>query len=116
MFGVNSYAKIKSVESKGSYSVCKISISKKDKQSGTYETTFMAKVRFVGKAHNQRPLENQRIKILSCGVSNCYVQDNELKFATVPNYVIFDYELQGDMPQNTNPLSDINDDNMPLPF
>ena len=43
MFSVNSYAKIKEVEDKGNYSVCKISISKKNKQSGKYETDFVAR-------------------------------------------------------------------------
>ena len=33
MFSNNSYAKIKEVESKGNYSNCKISISKKNKET-----------------------------------------------------------------------------------
>ncbi len=96
MFSVNSYAKIKEVEDKGNYSVCKISISKKNKQSGKYETDFIGKVRFVGNAHNQRPLTNQRIQITSCGVSNCYTKDDKLEFPKAPTYTIFEYSLQDD--------------------
>ena len=98
MFGVNSYAKIKEVENKGNYSDCKISISKKNKTTNKYETTFIGKVRFVGIAHNQKPMANQRIKITSCGVSNCYTKDDKLEFMKSPSFVIFDYELQGDAP------------------
>lgn len=96
MFSVNSYAKIKEVEDKGNYSVCKISISKKNKQSGKYETDFVGKVRFVGNAHHQRPLANQRIQITSCGVSNCYTKDDRLEFPKAPIYTIFEYSLQED--------------------
>lgn len=96
MFSVNSYAKIKEVEDKGNYSVCKISISKKNKQSERYETDFVGKVRFVGQAHLQRPLKDQRIQITSCGVSNCYTKDNKLEFPKAPVYTIFGYTLQDD--------------------
>jgi hypothetical protein len=96
MFSVNSYAKIKEVEDKGNYSVCKISISKKNKTTGNYETDFVGKVRFVGQSHLQRPLKDQRIKITSCGVSNCYVKDDKLEFLNIPTYTVFAYELQDD--------------------
>ena len=96
MFSVNSYAKIKEVEDKGNYSVCKISISKKNKQSGKTETDFVGKVRFVGNAHLQRPLADQKIKITNCGVSNCYVKDGKLEFQNIPTYIVFGYELQDD--------------------
>ena len=96
MFSVNSYAKIKEVEVKENYSVCKISISKKNKQSGKYETDFVGKVRFVGQSYLQRPSKDQRIKITSCGVSNCYVKDDKLEFPKAPIYTIFDYSLQDD--------------------
>ena len=94
MFGVNSYAKIKEVEDKGNYSICKITVSKKDKKTNKYDTDFIGKVRFVGQAHLQKPMANQRIKITSCGVSNCFTKDDKLEFLKAPNYVIFLYELQ----------------------
>lgn len=112
MFSVNSYAKIKEVEDKGNYSVCKISISKKNKTTGNYETDFVGKVRFVGNAHHQRPLANQRIQITSCGVSNCYTKDDKLEFSKAPVYTIFEYSLQDDKgasssePMRLEPIQD----------
>jgi hypothetical protein len=96
MFSVNSYAKIKEVEDKGNYSICKISTSKKNRETNKYETDFVGKVRFVGQAHLQRPLSNQRIKITSCGVANCYTKDDKLEFPKSPTYTVFAYELQDD--------------------
>lgn len=94
MFSINAYAKIKSVENKGNYSVCKISTSTKNKMTNKYETDFVANVRFVGQAHLQRPMQDQRIKITNCGVSNCYTKDDKLEFPKNPSYVVFGYELQ----------------------
>ena len=103
MFSVNSYAKIKEiVETKDNFTVAKISISKKDKKTNEYETSFMGKVNFVGQAHLQRPLKDQRIKITGCGVSNCYVKDDKLEFTKVPKYVIFGYELQEEKSNETS--------------
>lgn len=118
MFSVNSFAKIKEiVETKDNYTVCKISISKKDKKTNQYETTFIAKVTFLGDAHLQRPMADQRIKITSCGVSNCYVKDNKLEFLKVPRYVVFGYELQSDQaPTPANQLYTTNDDDGLIPF
>lgn len=96
MFGNGSYAKIKNVENKGNYSVCKISTSKKNKETDKYETDFVANVRFVGQSHLQRPMSNQRIKITSCGVTNCYTKDDKLEFPKAPSYIVFAYELQDD--------------------
>lgn len=116
MFGNDVYAKIKSVEVKENYSLCKISTSKKNKTNNTYETDFVDKVRFVGDAHKQRPLEGQRIKITSCAVSNCYTKDNKLEFLNKPNYVIFKYELQEENEQSTRPKFDLVIDDNQLPF
>ena len=118
MFGVNSYAKIKEVvETKENYTVCKISISKKDKRTNQYNTTFMGNVRFCGQAHLQRPLADQRIKITSCGVSNCYQKEGKLEFNKSPNYVIFAYELQSDTltAKETPTLYTMDDDGL-IPF
>ena len=118
MFSVNSYAKIKEVEDKGNYSVCKISISKKNKQSGKYETDFVGKVRFVGQSHLQRPLKDQKIKITSCGVSNCYVKDDKLDFLNIPTYTVFAYELQEDSNNSSSSepirLEPINESELPF--
>jgi hypothetical protein len=117
MFSVNAYAKIKSVENKGNYSVCKISTSKKDKATGKYETDFVGSVRFVGQAHLQRPMQDQRIKITSCGVQNCYTKDDKLEFLKIPTYIIFGYELQEDSGAVSTPnpiLEPITEDQLPF--
>lgn len=95
MFQNDTYAKIWSVEDKGNYTVCQISTSKKNKQTGKYETDFADKVRFVGKAHGQRPQAEQKIKLLNTAVGNRY--DKEKK-KTYYSFVVFDYSLEGEQP------------------
>ena len=119
MFGTNSCAKIKEVvEKKDNYTVCKISITRKNKQTNQYETTFMGNVRFCGQAHLQVPKADQRIKITSCGVTNCYTKDGKLEFNKTPNYVIFAYELQADNATTTEKpaLYTMEDDDGLIPF
>lgn len=111
-FSVNSIAKIKNVENKGNYDEGTIVISKKDKNTNEYTLVFSSKVRFVGKAHNQKPLSNQRIKIKNCDIQNCYVKDGKVKFLDAPQYVIFDYELQGQAP--TTEMPELTDDDLPF--
>lgn len=95
-FSIGNYAKIKRVEDKEKYAVCKLSVSKKNKQSGKYETSFVGDVRFIGKAFDLKPQVDQRIKLTACDITNCYVKDDKLEFCKNPQYVCFDYELQGD--------------------
>lgn len=117
MFSTNVYAKIKEVEDKGSYSICKISTSKKNRATDKYETDFVGKVKIVGDAHLQRPMANQRIKITSCGVQNCYTKDDKLEFLKIPTYIIFGYELQEDSGAVSTPnpiLEPITEDQLPF--
>lgn len=118
-FSVNSYAKIWKVENKGSYSVCEISISKKDKQTGKYVDDFSSKfVRFVGNAHLQRPMDGQRIKITNCDTANVYYKDGQKEYLKNPIYTVFGYELQGDAggeKQTAPTLVDLDDDS-DIPF
>ena len=95
-FGVNCYAKIKEVvEKHDNYSVCKITVTKKNKLTNEYELQFSAHCRFVGDAHKSVPMKDQRIKITSCDVTNCYKdKDGNLQFTKNPQYVVFGYELQ----------------------
>ena len=119
MFSNKSYAKIKEiVETKENTTVCKITISKKDKKTNAYETSFIGKVSFCGQAHLQKPMADQRIKITSCGVQNCYTKDNKLEFYKAPRYVIFGYELQADkQTENQTPaLYSMDDDDGLIPF
>lgn len=117
MFSVDCYAKIKSVETYEKYTICKITISKKDKKTGVWDTDFVSKVTFVGDAHLQRPMQDQKIKITSCGVSNSYMKDGKLEFLKMPRYVVFGYELQDGQPAtNTQPSLISMDDDGDIPF
>lgn len=94
-FSVGNYAKIKEVkEVKENYTVVKLSFSKKNKATNEYETNFIGVARFVGNAHLQKPMVDQKIKITSCDVTNCYTKDGQMVFPERPQYVVFGYELQ----------------------
>ena len=95
-FSANNYAKIKEVvEKHDNYSVCKITVTKKNRLTNQYELQFSAMCRFVGNAHKSVPMADQRIKITSCDVTNCYTdKDGKLQFSKNPQYVVFGYELQ----------------------
>lgn len=120
MFGNDNFAKIKKViERKEYFTVCQISTSSKNKKTDKYECDFMSYVNFVGEAHKQKPEEGQRIQIISCGVKNCYLKDNNLKFLTSPQYSVFDYILMSDDNKNSKKselLNELASDNDELPF
>jgi len=94
MFGTGYYVKVWKKENKGKYTDVQISSSKKNKD-GVYETDFSTIARFIGHAHNKIDQVNLKdsIKLLECGVSNKY--DKEKKI-TYTNYVVFDFETNGD--------------------
>jgi hypothetical protein len=124
MFGVNGYMTIWEVVDKGNYSEVAISSAKKNKQTGQSETDFSAKfVKFVGDAHLQRPMANQRIKITGCGVSNAYVKDGKTQYLKSPSYVVWGYELQeqaekpnADKGARQRMLEAMDDDDTEIPF
>lgn len=120
MFSNNSFVKIKEVQEKEKVTLCKV-VSSRKKPDGSYDTDFLATVRFVGKARLQKPLPNQRIKITSCGVENCYGTDHGLEFLKMPNYTVFAYELQEEYKGEENKKSFsqaieeiANDDDLPF--
>lgn len=94
-FRAGSYARIWSVDDKGNYSVAKMSISKKNKETNNYEVEFQEGfVRLVGSAHTfmqsiNVPDKGYPVKISSCDVTNKY--DSEKK-RTYYNFVIFGLE------------------------
>lgn len=93
MFGANVFAKIKKIyKVETNYIDVQILTSKKNKQTNKYEVDFMSIVRFIGKAFQKMPAEGERIKILQCGVNNCYVQNENIVFLESPKYIVFDYE------------------------
>ena len=118
MFGNGNYLTIWEVEDKGNYAVVSVSSSKKNKQSGKYDTDFSSNyVRFVGDAYNCRPQKGQRIKIVECGVSNVYMKDGQKVYMQNPNYCVFKYELQENngASANTTPTFEVDNDDI-LPF
>lgn len=91
-FRQGAYAKIWKVENKGNYHVAQISISRKNKDTGAYDTEWQDSfVRLVGTAHQQIETMDisHNVKIGSCDVTNKY---DAQKKTTYTNYVIFNFE------------------------
>ena len=116
MFSNDKFAKVWKVfpKEKGDqkYTDVQLSTSKKTKKG--YETDFNDVVRLIGDAHTKAAtLEaNDRIKILSCGVSNYYNKEKGKKYYT---FCVFDYtfceerkqtEAQGDEWIDTSKIPD----------
>ena len=110
-FRNDAYARIWEVEEKGNYSVGKISISRKDKDTGKYNVEFQdGFVRFVGQAH--KALQGVQIdsakgisvKISSCDVSSIY-KGKDGKTSYYPHYTVFGIELQDENVKQT-PIKD----------
>lgn len=95
-FRQGAYAKIWTVENKGNYSVCNLSISKKNRDTDEYEVEFQdGFVRFVGNAHNdisniEIPANGLSIKIENCDVTTKYDADRKKLYI---NYVVFGFEI-----------------------
>ena len=116
-FATGKYAKVWKVEDKGKYSVAEMSTSKKNKQTGEYETDWSDKfVRLIGDAHTaiQKLGSGARIKIGDCDVTNKY--DKEKK-QTYTNYAIFSLEdANGGSKPQSKPQQTTEDLNDELPF
>lgn len=124
MFANNRYAKVWKVDNSGKFPKAQISISRK-KDDGEFETRFSDWVVFYGKAKDKASdlCENDRIKILSCGVENWFNKETEKRYYS---FMIFDYENAGtsessrtttDSKTETKPETEaeVNDDD-DLPF
>lgn len=102
-FRQGAYCRVWQVEDKGNYSVARVSISKKNKQTDQYETEWQDNFcRLVGTAHQQAKTMDfsHNVKIGSCDVTNKY--DAEKK-VTYTNYVIFGFEEDGDQKPAAKP-------------
>lgn len=97
-FGNGKLARIWAFENKGNYSTCRLSISRKDKNTGAYVTDFTdGFVRLVGKAHidiQNLVIDEHKgalVRITSCEVTNVYTApDGKVSYA--PHYTIFGFE------------------------
>ena len=91
-FRQGAYEKIWKIEDKGNYHVAQMSISRKNKDTGVYDTEWQNNfVRLVGTAHQQIATMDisRNVKIGSCDVTNKYDKD---KNTTYTNYVVFNFE------------------------
>ena len=99
------------------YTDVQLSTSRKAKNG--YETDFNDIVRFIGEAHKKAAnLEAEdSIKILTCGVSNFYSKEKNMKYYT---FCIFDFEFINEkMQAESNDEDFIDISNVPdeeLPF
>ena len=100
MFSNDKYGKVWKIfpkdKAEQKYTDIQMSTSKKTKNG--YETDFNDNVRLIGEAHTKAAqLEaNDRIKILSCGVTNYYNKEKGKKYYT---FCIFDFEFYSDKKQ-----------------
>jgi hypothetical protein len=99
MFSNNSYATIWKINPHDKYLDVQLSTSRKNHDTNEYETDFSGFVRFVGKAFEKGKnlREGDRIKTLSCGVSNHYDKERNI---TYNNFLMFDYSEAGSIGGN----------------
>lgn len=125
-FRKEAFATIWSVESTSdTLTKARISISRKNKQTGGYDTDFSGFVRFVGTAVAKKAAglkEKDRIRLGDVDVTNKY--DKE-KNVTYTNYKIFSFETQNEIdggsrntesPEPKKPVDDGEVDDDRLPF
>lgn len=97
-FRTGSYATIWSVESASdTRTKARISISRKNKQTGEYDTDFSGFVDFIGTAAAKKALmlkEKDRIRLGDVDVTNNY---NKEKGITYTNFKIFSFETQSEI-------------------
>lgn len=125
-FRKEAFATIWSVESTSdTLTKARISISRKNKQTGEYDTDFSGFVSFVGTAAAKKAAglkEKDRIRLGDVDVTNKY--DKE-KNVTYTNYKIFSFETQNEIdgtsrntesPEPKKPVDDGEVDDDRLPF
>ena len=92
-FRAGAYATCFSVEpGKGNFTKVRLSVSKKNKETGQYEQDFSGYCTFIGNAHAlaSRLKERDRIKLGDVDVSNSYDKETKKEYV---NYKVFSFEL-----------------------
>lgn len=121
-FRSGSFAKVWAVEPKtDTNTTARISISKKNKQTGEYEQDFSGFVSFVGTATAKKAAclkEGDRIKLGDVDVTTSY---NSEKKVTYTNYKCFSFDIEGSAPaapasepQPTVDDGEVNDERLPF--
>lgn len=110
-FRTGAYAKVWEVSPMSDTSTkIRISISRKNKQSGEYEQDFSGFILCIGTAAAKKASllhEGSRIKIGDCDVTTKY---DAAKKATYTNFKIFSFEdADGDSPSATEPERSVDD-------
>lgn len=91
-FRVGTYATVWSVEpGRGNFTKVRLSISRKNRESGEYEQDFSGYCMFIGTAHAKASNlhERDRIKLGDVDVSNTYDAQARKEYV---NYKVFDFE------------------------
>lgn len=101
-FRKESFATIWSIESvSDTLTKARISISRKNKQTGDYDTDFSGFISFVGTAAAKKAAclkEKDRIKLGDVDVTNKYDKEKEV---TYTNFKVFSFETQDELDGNT---------------
>jgi len=101
-FRTGSYCTVWEVEPKSNtMTKARVSISRKNKNTGEYDTDFTGFIDFVGTAAASKALdlkEKTRIKLGDVDVTNRYDKETRREFV---NYKVFSFDLADDAPQGT---------------
>ena len=97
-FRLGSYATCWGVEPRGNWTKVRLSVSRKNKDTGEYEQDFSGFVMMIGQANAkaQRLKERDRIKLGDVDVTTSYDKEHNKEYI---NYKCFDFEM-ADAPQN----------------
>ena len=119
-FRTGVYAKVWEVREKSpTITEGRISISRKNKQTGEYEQDFNGWVRFVGTANAASALKLNKqdsIKLGDVDVTNRYDKEKEV---TYTNFTVFGFEVDGEAPAKKPapaPVDEGEPDTPDLPF
>ena len=119
-FRSGSFAKVWSIEPvKSTVTKGRISISRKNRESGQYEQDFGGFVSFIGTAAASKAAtlkEGDRIKLGDVDVTNVYNKD---KGVTYTNYNIYTFDIEDNsssMQENQSGVDDGEVDDSRLPF
>jgi single-strand DNA-binding protein len=101
-FRSDAFAKVWKTENKGNYSIVELSTSKKNKETGKYDTDFSSKfVRFIGTAHKMAETlqDGASIKLGNVEVTNSYDKEKKIGYT---NFLVFSFEIPDGNGSNAN--------------
>lgn len=115
-FRNGAYCKVWSVEPKtDTWTKCRISISRKNKQTGEYEQDFSGFVDFYGTAAASKASklsEGARIKLGDVDVTSTYNKEKRVEYI---NYKCFSFDLEDGETKQASREPGSGDDFMPIP-